>query len=543
VQGPRVALTALLLGTLSRAGEPEQALLDASGLRADAPAVGAYLRSLQLTAEERAAAQEALRRLSSPDPAERHDALLRLGALRAPPLAALEEAMESPEPDVRRAAQRLREEQLGRVRGDVLRAVLRTVGDERLPGLAAEVLGVAPLAEALGIGRELAGALRGTVRAPDGPLLRDVAARGDPPARAAAVRALGATPGAGADDATPFLGDRDDKIRLAAALALADRGDRRCLDPLLTLLAAPQPVVRRAAADALRATCGGGKEYDPYASPAARADGAAAWARWVGGPGARSSWDCPLPLRPQPLGRTLIAVVHRGQVVEVDAEDRRTLDIGGLSAPWAVLGLPDGRRLVLCNQPATIVEVDTEGAEARRIALAEGFATALARLDNGNLVVAMMGARNTILELRPDGSLLAEIELPGRPFDVQPLDNGRFLVCILADRDRQAAQVIEVDRDGRTHWKLEDFKYPASARRLENGHTLVADAGKGCVREFDSRGRVVWERAGLRQCYSAERLPDGGTLVGDRSGVREIGPDGKEHWILKSQWPTRAVRY
>jgi glucose/arabinose dehydrogenase len=229
-------------------------------------------------------------------------------------------------------------------------------------------------------------------------------------------------------------------------------------------------------------------------------------------------------------------------VIEVDEQGRRTLELNGLPNPWAVQGLPDGRRFVLCTQAATIVEFDMDGAEVRRIALPDGFAAAFRCLDNGNLIVAM-NERGAILEVKPDGSVVAETRVPGRPFDVEPLDNGRFLVCVVFEPNRETQRVIEVDRDGRILWSLDGFKYPASAQRLDNGHTLVADARQGRVAEFDREGRLVWERTGLQQCYSAQRLPDGGTLLSDRSGVREITADGKERWLLRANWSGRIARY
>ena len=123
--------------------------------------------------------------------------------------------------------------------------------------------------------------------------------------------------------------------------------------------------------------------------------------------------------------------------------------------------------------------------------------------------------------------------------DVSLLDNGRMLVSL-----SQPPQVVELDRTGRVVWSLAGTQHMSTARRLENGNTLVAESGgAGRAVEYDASGAIAWERAGLQLCYSAERLPDGSTLVGDAKGVREIAPDGTERWLLKTNALCRATRY
>jgi hypothetical protein len=535
----RGALLALLCAAVAaRAGEPERAVLASHGLGPEPASLAGYLRSLRPGERERAVAAEAVRRLRSESPAERQEALQRLGALTAPPLAELREAAASDDPDVRRAAARLLEEAIVRIRRDVLLAVLRTIAEERIEGLAEDVLGAVPVAsEARLVPTSLAAALRATLRPEDVPLLRAAAAEGDIETRALAVRALGAARGAGPADAARYLDSAEERIRLAAALALADAGERRCLPVLFALLDGEAAPVRRGAADGIRATCGGGVGFDPLGAPETRRAAAEAWRKWFEARPADDAWTHPLPLAPCLLGRTLVTIYNEGRVIEFDAEGRRTFEVSGLESPWALQGLPDGRRLVALYQLATIVEYDAEGKEVGRLKMPGGWLTGFQRLENGHTVVALMNP-DRIVELRPDGSVASEVNVPGPPVNVRVLDNDRFLVCI-ANRP----QVIELDRTGRVRWSLAGLSYVANAQRLENGNTLVADSHKGRAVEYDPSGRVVWERQGLAQCFSAERLEDGSTLVADQTGVREIAPDGKERWILKTGSFARAFRY
>jgi hypothetical protein len=122
---------------------------------------------------------------------------------------------------------------------------------------------------------------------------------------------------------------------------------------------------------------------------------------------------------------------------------------------------------------------------------------------------------------------------------VKLLDNGRLLVCL-----NGPPQVVEMERTGRVVWSVTSRNAISTAQRLENGNTLVSEtSGPGRAVEYDASGRVVWELTGLKYCYSAERLPNGSTLIADATGVREVAPDGKEHWLLKTRAYSRACRY
>jgi len=199
----RRAILALLLVAASHAGEGDRKILKANGIGRDAASLRAHLRKLYPGEQERSFALACVRALGSEDPVARHEALLRLGALPAPPIEAIQSAAESPDPEVRRAAMRLRRESLARVRKDLLRAVLQTIAEDGTRGLAEELLGVAPLAGEMELDPQLAAALRAALEPSDLDRLRAAARAGHEATRCAAVRTLGIAPGAGADDALP----------------------------------------------------------------------------------------------------------------------------------------------------------------------------------------------------------------------------------------------------------------------------------------------------------------------------------------------------
>ena len=132
----------------------------------------------------------------------------------------------------------------------------------------------------------------------------------------------------------------------------------------------------------------------------------------------------------------------------------------------------------------------------------------------------------------------------------QRLADGKTM---LAESGR--ARIIEVNKEG-TIVKLIRLKvdHPSThsdtrlARKLENGHYLVAHEADGKVREYDGKGAVVWEydvplfgkekkgghgpEAWGNSVFSALRLANGNTLIatGNGHGVIEVTPEKEIVW-------------
>lgn len=72
--------------------------------------------------------------------------------------------------------------------------------------------------------------------------------------------------------------------------------------------------------------------------------------------------------------------------------------------------------------------------------------------------------------------------------------------------DTYAGRVIEIDREGREDWAVNDLDHPVDAQRLVNGHTLITDFSTSRVPQVSSDGNVVWEFASLHNPCAAVRL-------------------------------------
>ena len=124
------------------------------------------------------------------------------------------------------------------------------------------------------------------------------------------------------------------------------------------------------------------------------------------------------------------------------------------------------------------------------------------RLKNGNTFVGEC-VSGRMLEISPKGKIVKE-------------------VCILP----------EGVKDG-------GFAFMRNARRLDNGHFLVAHYGDQCVKEYDTNGKVVWKLDVPGGPHSLTRLPNGHTLiaVADKDGnprLIEVTGEGKTIWELSN---------
>lgn len=184
-----------------------------------------------------------------------------------------------------------------------------------------------------------------------------------------------------------------------------------------------------------------------------------------------------------------------------------------------------------------------------------------------------------IVEMTPDKRVVWEYDAgtqngnSGKRVEVhafQRLDDGLTMIV-----ESGPARILEVDAQGkvRKELKLKVDKPNAHsdtrlARKLPNGHYLVAHENDGCVREYDATGHVVWEfpvplfgkerRGGHgpeafgNSVYSATRLANGNTLIGTGNGhsVLEVTPEKQIVWKIEQNdlpgitlaWVTRVER-
>lgn len=177
--------------------------------------------------------------------------------------------------------------------------------------------------------------------------------------------------------------------------------------------------------------------------------------------------------------------------------------------------LPNGRVLVVECGTKRLVEVARDGSIAKEIPVPVKTANAhnqmrgSRRTLDGRYLISAKGDR-AVLELSPDGKQLRTIKTPGDPHEVHELPNGNVLIAC-----GEGEAMMEIDREGKTVWKLgmkdvpnNPLRLVSGFQRLPDGHTLVVnwlghgylsttaqffelDAAKKIVRQFNDHARFT----------------------------------------------------
>ncbi|MFT3780971.1 MAG: hypothetical protein QM790_03080 [Nibricoccus sp.] len=177
------------------------------------------------------------------------------------------------------------------------------------------------------------------------------------------------------------------------------------------------------------------------------------------------------------------------------------------------------------------------------------------RLPDGNTFVGECNS-GRLLEISPEGKIVHEVELltPGKDGgsaymrNARKLPNGHFLVAHYGED-----VVREYDFDGRLIFTIPAPGGPHSVERLENGDTLVScgdHPGGPRIFQTDANGKLVWEVGAeklgsikLKFAAGFQRLKNGNILIANWGGhgdlreapqLIELTPDGQVVWTFAS---------
>ncbi len=160
-------------------------------------------------------------------------------------------------------------------------------------------------------------------------------------------------------------------------------------------------------------------------------------------------------------------------------------------------------------------------------------------LPNGNLlfntghgVKEVTRDKRTVFEYQSKSEIYACQRLPSGNTFIGECSSGRLLDVAPDGRIVKEVCLLPKGKDG-------GHTYMRNARRLRNGHYLVAHYGDLAVREYDSDGKLLKEIPAPGGPHSAARLPNGHTLIScgdgaDGSRVFEVDRDGQIVWEVTS---------
>jgi len=151
--------------------------------------------------------------------------------------------------------------------------------------------------------------------------------------------------------------------------------------------------------------------------------------------------------------------------------------------------------------------------------------------------------RNTVFQYESTSEVYACQRLPNGDTFIGECNSGRMLEISPAGGIVKEIRLLPEGTDG-------GHAYIRNARRLDNGHYLVAHYADLAVREYDADGKVVWEVAAPGGAHTAVRLPNGNTLIscgdaaGDSAKVFEVNKAGDTVWeVTSADLPGITLRF
>jgi HEAT repeat protein len=493
-----------------------------------------YFKGLHPDEAYRQRAAQLIRDLGSTESfAKREEAMAQLLVLPQPPREALTSATAGTDPEVRWRSQQIL--QTATVESDrVLYAALRVSGEKKLPGLTVELIRAVPLCDKPHLVYAVGEAMQAVARADDADALQGALKSKNLELRVAAAGALGKALGRkAADDLHKLMGDPQDKVKVAAARAVANVGDRRSLTALVELLSADDVNVRATAAVTLRALTDQDFAYAAYDTPNKRDAAIAKWKTWLAREGQTAKLN--LPLKPLGAGisylngNTLLAFGYANKVVEYDSSEQEvwTFDVRGA---WSAEKMSNGNVLIASYTDSKVIQVSPDKKVVWEYSC-RGPLNARA-LPNGNILIAeYSGSR--IVEVSPEKTVVWSFDLGGHGGDAHRLDNGNTLVS-------GHGSVREVTPEGKTVW-MYGVGLCYGCQPLPSGNVLVCDYG-GKVQELNRDKTVVWQYDVQGPVIDAFRLPNGNTLITESQRFTEVTPDKKVIWSKTGCSQGRARR-
>ena len=170
-------------------------------------------------------------------------------------------------------------------------------------------------------------------------------------------------------------------------------------------------------------------------------------------------------------------------------------------------------------------------------------------LGNGNLLFV---TGHGVKEVNRDKKVVFDYQSKSEIYACQRLPNGNTFIG-----ECNAGRLLEVDPSGKIvkqvrllpEGKDGGHVYMRNARRLPNGHYLVAHFGQHVVKEYDSEGKTVMAIPAAGGPHSVIRLPNGNTLIacgdmGRQANVFEVDKAGKTVWqVAANELPGISLKF
>lgn len=507
-------------------------VLQAAQVGTDGPSLLDYFRKRTISDADRLRVTTMIRQLGDDNYAVRERATAALSGSGIAAISLLRQAMNDPDTEIARRAERCLSMIEKAPSGEVSSAAARRLAQLKPESTASVMLAYLPFADDDNVADEVRDTLVAVAlrdgRQPDPAM---IAALDDPSGlrRSAAGVALVR---AKVDAARKLLSDADPDVRLRTTYAaVLFAKDKSAVPGLINLVADVPATHSWRAEELLTRLAGDNVPAIPFGrDDETRKKARDVWSEWWAKSG--DSIDmAKLDVVPQLLGHTLIVQADfrgvGGRVYEVDPGGKMLWKIENLQQPFDALVVGKDR-VYIAEQSTNMVTLrDFQGNIQWNKQVI--MPCNLQALPNGHLLIA---ARNQLIELDQDRNEV--FQLQRERFDITSGakdKNGDYLILT------NTGSVIRFDR---TRKQLKDFSitagrtFMAAMEILPSGRILVTH--QNGFTEFESDGRkVIGPTTVMGQISSIQRLPNGNTLVcgtTDRSVV-ELDKGGKVVWEYK----------
>lgn len=231
-------------------------------------------------------------------------------------------------------------------------------------------------------------------------------------------------------------------------------------------------------------------------------------------------------------------------VLSIEALGSALLDSSAGYHPSSIDPISDGGLLITDANKRAVVMIDSDGKAGWTYSYSDDSTLeepvyAESTVD-GTILIVDRGAHQ-VIEVDEDKNVLWRYDNLQAPYSAQLTKDGTVLIA-----DASANRVIEVKKDGASggeivwQYGVKDkpssktgyLRYPTSAQRLDDGHTLITDKKAHRVIEVTKKGKIDWSfgtrdvsgstTSLLKSPHSATRLSNGDTLIADTNNERVL---------------------
>jgi HEAT repeat protein len=121
---------------------------------------------------------------------------------------------------------------------------------------------------------------------------------------------------------------------------------------------------------------------------------------------------------------------------------------------------------------------------------------------------------------------------PGASVSLERLDAQKSFLgytLLVQIQANGTGRVLELTREGRPRWEIENLQFPVDAHILGDNRVLITEYNGMKVTERDFKGNILWQKQGLHsQPVNAQRLLNGHTFIATMNELLEVDRDGRE---------------